>query len=176
MKIKSLSAILTLLLFSVFLFADTAEKESSSAVIKFVLAPMNDVGYSTRPISSITDQVEEFANGEIFLEESADGGELVNASTLYAYWKINLSRSTNLKLTLRIQEDMVSETGSTLPMTVNIDGNSAITGKDSEFTFFEGVADNPIYGSKLLKISCPVDKETRSGEYKGKLLLTLLEV
>lgn len=176
MKIKTISLILIIFMIPVLLYAATSDKESSSAVVKFVLYPLSNFGYSTKPVSSITDEVEGPENDEVVLYSSADGSEMHNVSDLYAYWKINLNRDTRLKLILSIQEDMVNESGVTIPMTVEIAGGATITGKDSEYQLYEGVAKEPVYGSKLLKISCPVDDETRAGEYKGKLLLTLMEV
>lgn len=174
MKIKTLSLILIILLIPVILSA--SEEKSSTATVRFVLASVSNVGYSTKPVASLTDEVKEPENGEVILDVTSDGLETANLSDLYAYWKINLNRSSSLKLTLRIQEDMVNDTGSVIPMSVQIAGDETITGKDSEYSLYEGLASNPVYGSVLLKISCPVDAETRAGEYKGKILLTLLEV
>lgn len=175
MKIKTLSLILIILLIPVTLSA-SKEKGSSTATVRFVLASVSNVGYSTKPVASLTDEVRDPENGEVFLDVTSDGLEMANLSDLYAYWKINLNRSSSLKLTLRIQEDMVNDTGTVIPMSVQIAGDETITGKDSEYSLYEGLASNPVYGSVLLKISCPVDAETRAGEYKGKILLTLLDV
>ncbi len=176
MKIKTLSLILIILLIPVTLSASVEKEPSTTATVRFELAPVNNVGYSTKPVASLTDEVKEPENGEVILDVSSDGLEMANLSDLYAYWKINLNRSSSLKLTLRIQEDMVNDIGAVIPMSVQIAGDETITGKDSEYSLYEGLASNPVYGSVLLKISCPVDAETLAGEYKGKILLTLLEV